>query len=47
VITLNGFDAYKEFFYPSETRAELLARGISLCSSTSRASAAIHAPDDS
>jgi pimeloyl-ACP methyl ester carboxylesterase len=30
VVTLNGFDAYKEFFYLTETRAELLARGISL-----------------
>jgi dienelactone hydrolase len=30
VVTLNGFDAYKEFFYLTNTRAELLARGVSL-----------------
>jgi dienelactone hydrolase len=30
VVTLNGFDAYKEFFYLTETRPELLARGLSL-----------------
>jgi pimeloyl-ACP methyl ester carboxylesterase len=30
VVTLNGFDAYKEFFYLTSTRSELLARGISL-----------------
>jgi dipeptidyl aminopeptidase/acylaminoacyl peptidase len=30
IVTLNGFDAYKEFFYLTETRSELLARGLSL-----------------
>ncbi len=29
VVTLNGFDAYKEFFYMTDTRRELRARGLS------------------
>jgi dienelactone hydrolase len=52
VVTLNGFDAYKEFFYLTSTRPELLARGISLLlvdqpgvGETLRFNGAVHRPN--